>query len=110
MSEGDSKGKLARIRHSGYLQRSLKSFAGICRSSTSSLFIYGHSLAPNDEHVLHHIEKGKIGRLYVSLYGDPEGSVNKMVTKRADQIANARPGRSPLQVYFFDAASSAVWG
>lgn len=63
VSEGDSDSKLTRIRHSGYLQRSLKSFAGICRSPGSSLFMFGHSLDPTDEHILRLIEKGRIGTL-----------------------------------------------
>lgn len=110
VSEGDSDGKLARIRHSGYLQRSLKSFAGICRSPGSSLFIFGHSLAPNDEHVLRLIEKGKIRQLYVSLYGDPESDFNRAITRRAERFALDRDERSPLAVRFFSAESAAIWG
>lgn len=110
VSEGDSDGKLVRIRHSGYLQRSLKSFAGICRSPGASLFIFGHSLAPNDEHVLRQIEKGKIRTLYVSLYGDPASEANRAIINRAQRFAAARNERYPLDVHFFSAESSAVWG
>jgi hypothetical protein len=110
VSEGDSEGKLERIRHSGYLQRSLKSFAGICRSPRTSLFVFGHSLAPSDEHVLRQIEKGKFARLYVSIYGDPETDYNRGIIRRAQRIAAVRNDRNPLDVAFFDAASAAVWG
>jgi Domain of unknown function (DUF4917) len=110
VSEGDSDGKLDRIRHSGYLQRSLKSFAGVCRSPGSSLFIFGHSLAPNDDHVLRQIEKGKIGALYVSIYGDQENEYNREIIGRVERMASARHDRNPLNVAFFDAASAAVWG
>lgn len=110
VSEGDSEGKLDRIRHSGYLQRSLKSFAAICRSPGSSLFIFGHSLAPSDEHALRQIEKGKIGRLYVSIYGDPENEYNRDIIRRAQRLAAVRNDRNPLDVTFFDAASATVWG
>jgi hypothetical protein len=57
VSEGSSAGKLTRIRHSGYLQRSLQSFSSMCRNpgAGGSLFIFGHSLDPNDDHVLQHL-------------------------------------------------------
>lgn len=112
VSEGDSAGKLSRIRHSGYLQRSLKSFAGICRSPGvgGSLFIFGHSLAPNDEHALRHIEKGKIAQVYVSIYGDPASDYNRSIIHRAQRMQALRNDRNPLTVAFFDAASAAVWG
>lgn len=110
VSEGDSQSKLVRIRHSGYLQRSLKSFAGICRSPGASLFIFGHSLALNDEHVLCQIEKGKVGQLYVSLYGDPANDANRSIINRAQRFALARHERNPLEVHFFSAESAGVWG
>ncbi|MBL8705970.1 MAG: DUF4917 family protein [Rhodospirillales bacterium] len=109
VSEGDSGGKLLRIRHSGYLQRSLKSFAGVCRSPGASLFIFGHSLAPNDEHVLRQIEKGKTKTVYVSLYGDPASDANRTIVARAARLALARPERNPLEVQYFSAESAAVW-
>lgn len=110
VSEGNSDGKLARIRHSGYLQRSLKSFAAICRSPNASLFVFGHSFAPNDDHVLRQIEKGKIKTLFVSLYGDPESDANKAVVARCEGFALARHERYPLEVRYFSAESAAVWG
>ena len=110
VSEGDTDSKLARIRHSGYLQRSLKSFAGVCRSPGASLFIFGHSLAPNDEHVLRQIEKGRIRTLYVSLHGDPASVSNRAIINRAHRIALARHERNPLEVIFFSAESAEVWG
>ena len=57
VSEGSSAGKLERIRHSGYLQRSLKSFAVNCRMQSAALFIFGHSLAKNDDNIIRKIEK-----------------------------------------------------
>jgi Domain of unknown function (DUF4917) len=110
VSEGDSNSKLTRIRHSGYLQRSLKSLAGVCRSPSASLFIFGHSLAANDEHVIRQIERGKCGRLFVSLYGNPATEANRAIHARAQRIAGARHEKHPLEIEFFDAASARVWG
>jgi uncharacterized protein DUF4917 len=82
----------------------------LCKSPSARLFIFGHSLAPNDEHVIRQIEKGKCGRLFVSLYGDPATEANRAIIARAQRIADARSERYPLEIEFFDAASAEVWG
>ena len=112
VSEGSTDSKLARIRHSGYLQRSLKSLAGTCRNPGlgASLFIFGHSLAPNDDHVLRQIEKGKVGVVFVSLHGDPASDSNRAVVNRAQRIRAARHDRNPVDIVFFQAESAGVWG
>lgn len=109
VAEGKTSDKLKRIRHNGYLQRSLRSFTGYCRAK-STIFIYGHSLAANDEHVLSKLEKGKFSKLYVSVYGDPETAANRAVIQRASRMSEVRSERYPLQVRFYDAESAKVWG
>lgn len=109
VSEGNSSSKLSKILHSGYLTRSYKSFAGVCGAPTNNLFIYGHSLADSDEHVLRLIERGHCASLFVSIYGDPDDDANAAIIHRAELIAAARD-RYPLDVFFYDAESAAVWG
>ncbi|UFN51588.1 DUF4917 family protein (plasmid) [Roseomonas sp. OT10] len=106
VAEGESRQKLSRIQHHGYLSRALRSFGSI----GGDLFIYGHSLAPNDEHVLRKIERGKVKRLFVSLYGDPSSPDNVRIIRRAMEMSERRGGRKPLEVQFYDAASAQVWG
>lgn len=106
VSEGDSRSKLTRIRHYGYLQRSLKSFSNI----DNNLFVFGFSFTKNDEHILRKIETGKIKKLFVSLYGDPQEDNNQNIIKRVFAIKEARPPRKPLDVFFFDAKSVNLWG
>jgi len=55
VSEGTSNEKLERIRHNDYLAKAYRSFSEIA----GALFIYGHSLAANDEHYLKRIEKAR---------------------------------------------------
>lgn len=110
VSEGNSDGKLTRIRHSGYLQRSLKSFAKICQTPASSLFIYGHSLHENDGHVLKYIGKGRFQKLCISLYGDPGEAYNRKILANAQQLAAVRDEEYPLEIYCFDATQARVWG
>ena len=106
VSEGTSAEKYERIRHNDYLAKAYRSFCEI----GGALFVYGHSLAANDEHYLKRIEKGKIAHLYVGLYGDPNSEANKRIIRRADRMINARKGRIPLAVSYYDAASANVWG
>jgi hypothetical protein len=105
VSEGTSKEKLARIRHNDYLAKGFRSFCEI----GGALFVYGHSLAPNDEHFLKRIEKGKITRLYVGIYGAPENEANKAIVRRALQMTDNRTPKN-LAVLFYDAATARVWG
>ena len=106
VSEGTSAEKYERIRHNDYLAKAYRSFSSI----KGALFIYGHSLAENDDHYLRCIQKGKLSQLYVGLYGDPNSESNKFITRRAAQLTNGRSARNPLNVSYFDAASAKVWG
>jgi hypothetical protein len=106
VSEGTSNEKLERIRHNDYLAKAFRSFSEI----TGALFVYGHSLAPNDEHYLKRIERGKTAQVYVGIYGDPASDSNKQIIGRANQLAAARTLSRPLTVSFYDAATAKVWG
>jgi hypothetical protein len=107
VSEGNTDKKLERIRHSDFLARGRQSFSRI----GGSLFIYGHSLSPNDEHYLELIERGRIKSLFVSIYGDPKSDKNQKIMERALQISeNSDKKGSQLEVRFFDAESAEVWG
>jgi len=114
VAEGDSNSKLTKIQHSAYLHHNFKSFAGVCQTKSkegTALFIYGHSFAKNDAHVLNMIGYGKIVHLFVSLYGDPESKANQAIRSNVEKVAALRPKAYPaLKVDFFDAASAKVWG
>ena len=105
VTEGTSDQKKARIQHSNFLGRAYRSFAAI----TGSLFIYGHSLAENDYHLLKLIDHGKTRKVFVGIYGDPDSEGNRKIIDRAHQMQIRRPARNPLEVHFFDAESAHVW-
>lgn len=105
VSEGTSKEKLERIRHNDYLAKAYRSFESI----QGALFIYGHSLAENDDHYLKCIEKGKTQHLYIGLYGNINSDSNKFIARRANQISNSRRARRSLALTFYDASSASVW-
>lgn len=106
VSEGTSAEKYERIRHNDYLAKAYRSFSSI----QGALFVFGHSLAENDEHYLRCIQKGKISQLYVGLYGDPKSEANRYIARRANQLTNGRRARNPLSVSYFDTSSANVWG
>jgi hypothetical protein len=106
VSEGTSAEKYERIRHNDYLAKAYRSFSSI----QGALFIYGHSLAENDDHYLRCIQRGKLSHLYVGLYGDPNSESNKFIVRRASQLSYGRRARNSLSVSYFDAATAKVWG
>ena len=65
VTEGTSAEKQSAILHHAYLTHAIRSFSAI----QGSLFVYGHSLADNDAHLLQRIERGKLSDLYVSIFG-----------------------------------------
>lgn len=105
VAEGSSAEKLERIRHSDYLAKAYRSFQEI----QHCLFVYGHSLAANDEHYLRLIEKGKLAHLFVGLYGDPESSMNRQIVERAKAMRLVGRRRRELRVDFYDSESAHVW-
>ncbi|MFZ5708174.1 MAG: DUF4917 family protein [Pseudomonadota bacterium] len=110
VAEGKSNQKLAKIKHSAYLHHSYKSFSSQMGQRNDALFIFGHSLAENDQHILKKIARGKIGQIYVGLYGEPNSDGNKAIRSAANALAAHRDERVPLSVAFFDAGSAEVWG
>lgn len=106
VSEGTSKEKKDRIVHSNYLSRSYRSFSHI----QNSLFVYGHSLADNDNHILSLIPKGKLSKVFVSIYGDPNSRDNKSIVKTALDFQQKRENQKyPLTVHFYDAEKTRIW-
>lgn len=107
VAEGKSHQKLSHINHNTYLARCYRSFAKI----SNSLYIYGHSLADNDEHILRLIEENyKIKNVFISIYGDPNTEVNQRIINRGQVLGIARDDKHPLTVDFFDAKTAEVWG
>ena len=99
--------------HNAYLHKALRSFEAICDQRAPAMFVFGHSLAANDDHILRKIERGRIQELCVSLHGKSNSEHNTEIIARALTIRERRlrgGGRNELKVKFFDAESAAVWG
>lgn len=108
VAEGSSEQKEARIKHSGYLYHSFKSFSQRMNGRDTTLFIYGHSLAQNDKHILEKISKGKLSQVYVSVFGGIEA--NQSIVQSANQMnANRADSRYPLDIIYYDAQTAGCW-
>lgn len=114
VTEGASHQKLARIEHSPYLHRGLKSL----NRCGGSLFIFGHALADNDEHIIRRIENSKIESIFVSLHGNPRSAANRAIQHRAELMIERRAAheeakperhRKSLSVAFYSAETALVW-
>ncbi len=106
VTEGTSEQKKDRIQHSGFLNRAYRSFAEIGHS----LFVYGHSLAENDKHLLKLIDKGKTTKILIGIYGDPSTVGNRKIIERGRLIpTRRRENKIHAEVHFFDAESAHIW-
>lgn len=110
VAEGTSAKKKAKIRHNAYLYQGFKQFTSNIKVGTHCMFIFGHSLAANDDHILVRIGRARFKKLYVGIYGDPQSADNQRIMARAQELAAMRHERWPLEVVFYDAASANVWG
>jgi Domain of unknown function (DUF4917) len=114
VTEGTSEQKVSRIEHSPYLYRGLVSMT----RCSGSLFVHGHSLDANDDHVLRRIEGSKVKAVFVGLHGDPDSEPNRAIRHRAELMSERRTEnetpkpegkRVPLETAFYDAADAASW-
>lgn len=110
VAEGTSKQKKSKIRHNAYLYQGFKQLTANLKQGKNCFFIYGHSLAANDDHILNRLALGRFPKLYVSLYGNPASEVNTEIVRRAKLLSEKRNELWPLEVVFYDAASAKVWG
>jgi hypothetical protein len=112
VSEGTSQQKMNKIAHHAYLYHSYKSLVENFKQPGLCFFIYGHSLAENDEHILRNIAKGKFPMLYIGIYGSPNKPENKLIINQAEKLVSARQlkhDNHPLELCFYDSESASVW-
>lgn len=109
VAEGTSAKKKDKIRHNAYLYQSFKVLTANADQRNHCFFVFGHSLAENDDHILKRLGRGKFGTLYVGLFGDPNSAANADILARANDLAALRMDRYPLEVVFFDSATANVW-
>lgn len=110
VAEGTSVQKKTKIRHNAYLYQGFKQFTANAMQGKHCIFIFGHSLAENDQHILNRIGRGRCPKIYIGIFGDTMSPWNQQIMLQAQGLAAVRPERWPLEVAFYDAASAQVWG
>jgi len=110
VAEGTSAQKKDKIRHNAYLYQGLKQLTSNVVQGKHCWFIFGHSLAANDDHILTRIGRGRFKKLYVGLYGDPQETWNAEIVSRSRWLAGLRHDKWPLDVAFYQAETAQVWG
>lgn len=110
VAEGTSTQKKNKIRHNAYLYQCFKVLTANAQTGTHCFFLFGHSLAESDDHILVRLGRGRFKKLYVGIFGDTDTPENKKVIARTNTIAALRHDSYPLEVVFFDSSSANVWG
>lgn len=110
VAEGTSAQKKSKIRHNAYLYQGFKQLTANVKQGRHCFFIFGHSLADSDDHILNRLARGRFPKLYVGIYGDPDSADNRRIMARAEGLAAQRHERWPLEIAFYGAASANVWG
>lgn len=104
ISEGSTEHKLARIKKNGYLSRTFSSLKNI----TGNLFIFGHSIRDEDDHVFDFInQNNKKLRMFIGLYGDPAEEHNQIIIKKVEGWRVKYPSKI---FEFYDTSTIDVWG
>lgn len=104
ISEGSTEHKIARIKKNGYLARTFSTL----KSIRGNLFIFGHSIRDEDDHVFDFInqQNGSL-RMFIGLYGDPKAEYNQIIIHKIEIWRRKYPNKS---YEFYDATTVDVWG
>jgi len=110
VTEGTADEKLARIYHSAYLAKSLRSFSNI----GGGLIVLGMAFTSNDQHLFKAMVRSKVTRFGVGVFGDATSDSNKALIATAESLAllasETRRGRHrDIEIRFFNAATAPVW-
>lgn len=100
VSEGTHTQKLEKIESNKYL---MDAYSHLC-SERGSLFIHGHGMSGNDDHLWNAIRiNNQIESLYVSIYGREDLQGNIATIAKVNDIAEGRP------VVIYSAESVPLW-
>lgn len=104
ISEGSTDHKLSRIKKNGYLSRTFSSL----KSIRGNLFIFGHSIRDEDDHVFDFInQNNKNLKMFIGLYGSPSETHNQVIINKIERWKKAHPSKV-FEIY--DSSSIDVWG
>ena len=104
ISEGTTEHKKMRINNNSYLGSGFSSL----KSIEGSLFIYGHSLRDEDDHIFNCINANKeVKKIFVSIHGEENSEANRKIIEK---INTWRKKYSPKEYFVYTAETAKVWG
>lgn len=104
ISEGATEHKIARIKKNGYLSRTFSSL----KSIRGSLFIFGHSIRDEDDHVFDFINQNNPKlTMYIGLFGNPDEAHNQVIIQKVQGWRQRYSGKT---FEFYDSSTVNVWG
>lgn len=112
ISEGSSQEKRVRIAESDYLTTASECLTAACDDPYACLFIFGHSLREEDEHIFEKIAEGQIEEVFVSVRPADTLEARARIRATTELWAEKRARRNgpPLTVFSYDPAEAAPWG
>ena len=108
--EGRCNHKKERIHGNGYLARSFASL----KSISGSLYIFGHSIRDEDDHVFDLIlnRNTSLKNIYVGIYDDFNSDNNKKIIEKLERWENAQsnlPEKKQKKIVVYQSADVNVW-
>jgi hypothetical protein len=112
ISEGSSQEKRVRIAESDYLTAASECLSAACDDAEACLFVFGHSLRDEDDHIFEKIVEGRMAEVFVSVRPADEPEAHAQMQKAAELwvAKRARRGGPPLTVFRYDPGEAAPWG
>ena len=104
ISEGTKDNKLSRIYDYSYLKHAFRSLDDI----KDNLFIFGHSLGEEDDHVFDQVNKNPyLKNIFISIFDDSKPADKQIIIDKVTEWADLNENKD---YYFYNAASANVWG
>ncbi len=104
ISEGTKDHKRLRIQNSTYLKHAFDSLDDI----KDNLFIFGHSLGDEDDHVFNQVNsQSDLKNIFISIHGDINSGDNQLIVNK---VRIWEGNNSNKHYYFYDTVSADMWG
>jgi len=101
VSEPTAQNKKIKIEHNPYLYKAFSKFGEL----SGTLFIHGHSMDENDQHVFDQITSSNVSKVYISIFGNENSTANK----KSKAYAMAYIQNANVSVEFYQAETAPVW-
>lgn len=111
VAEGSKEHKKERIHSNGYLARSFASLKNI----GGSLFIFGHSIRDEDDHVFDLLlnRNTRLKHMYIGIYGDLNSECNQKILTKLQKWEDQEQLKNPKiqkRIFFYQSSEVNVWG